>query len=469
MLDLDTRSAILRLQREQHGVRAIARILGVSRGAVRAVLRSGAAEVPALERDEQLSEHVDEIRALHLECRGNRVRVHEKLADGGIVVAYSTLTSFLRRHGIGEPEKVPVGHYHFEAGEEMQHDTSPHTVKIGGEERTVQCASLVLCYSRLIYAQLYRRWSRFEVRCFLTEALGYFGGAAERCMIDNSSVILAGGSGKDAIVAAEMAAFAKHFGFHFAAHALGDTNRSARVERPFHYIENNFYAGRTFASLADANAQLRGWVDAKNAAPKRALGDQIPKHLWAAELPHMRPLPRHIPEPYRLHERRVDVDAFVRLDTNRYSMPAKLIGARVSLRESLTKVRVFDGHRLVCEHERAEPGVRAVIRLPEHAYVRTRRQPKPPCEKETHLVGLAPELAELIGRIRRRRSGHTPRYVAQLHRLYVDYPTEALIAAVRDALAYDLTDLARIERMVLARIAGDFFRLPCDDRSPADD
>lgn len=469
MLDLDTRSAILRLRREQHGVRAIARILGVSRNAVRSVLRSGAAEVPALERDAQLDEHLDKLRALYVECRGNRVRVHEKLADDGIEVAYSTLTSFLRRHGIGEKEKVPAGHYHFEPGQEMQHDTSPHVVEVGAEKVTLHCASLVLCYSRLIYAQLYRRWTRFEVRCFLTEALDYFGGAAARCMIDNSSVILAGGSGKDAIISDEMAAFAKHFGFHFVAHALGDANRSARVERPFHYVENNFYPGRTFADLADANDQLRQWVDAKNAAPKRALGNRIPKELWTAELSAMQPLPRHIPEPYRLHERRVDVDAFVRLDTNRYSMPAKLIGARVSLRETLSQVRVFDGHRLVCEHERAEPGARAIVRLPEHAYVRRRHQPKPPSEQELQLAGLAPELAELVGRIRRRRSGHTPRYVAQLHRLYIDYPTEALLAAVRDALAYDLTDLARIERMVLERIAGDFFRLPPDDRSPADD
>ena len=42
----------------------------------------------------------------------------------------------------------------------------------------------------------------------------------------------------------EMAAFAERFGFTFAAHEKGDANRSARVERPFDYIENNFLAGR---------------------------------------------------------------------------------------------------------------------------------------------------------------------------------------------------------------------------------
>jgi len=38
----------------------------------------------------------------------------------------------------------------------------------------------------------------------------------------------------------EMAAFAERFGFHFAAHEIGDANRSGRVEKPFALIENNF-------------------------------------------------------------------------------------------------------------------------------------------------------------------------------------------------------------------------------------
>jgi hypothetical protein len=38
----------------------------------------------------------------------------------------------------------------------------------------------------------------------------------------------------------EMVAFGERFGFEFAAHEIGDANRSARVERPFRFIEGNF-------------------------------------------------------------------------------------------------------------------------------------------------------------------------------------------------------------------------------------
>ena len=47
---------------------------------------------------------------------------------------------------------------------------------------------------------------------FLTDAVRFFGGAAKDCMIDNSSVVVAGGTGKNAVMAPEMVAFATRFG-----------------------------------------------------------------------------------------------------------------------------------------------------------------------------------------------------------------------------------------------------------------
>ena len=145
MLDLDTRTAILRLRAEGHGARQIARMLQVSRGAVRKVLRSGVAEVPDLGRDEKLGEHIDRVRELHQRCDGNRVRVHEELLAEGIEVGYPTLTAFCRRHEIGHPRKKRAGRYEFGPGEEMQHDTSPHTVTIAGARR--KCSAHRWCFA----------------------------------------------------------------------------------------------------------------------------------------------------------------------------------------------------------------------------------------------------------------------------------------------------------------------------------
>jgi len=43
--------------------------------------------------------------------------------------------------------------------------------------------------------------------------------------------------------------------------------------------------------------------------------------LFAVERLHLKPLPAWIPEAYRLHQRMVEVEGYVALHTNRYSVP----------------------------------------------------------------------------------------------------------------------------------------------------
>lgn len=457
MLDLDTRTAILRLHREGHAIRKIARDVGVSRRSVKKVIESGEAVVPTLEREERLAPHLDRIRELHRACKGNLVRVHEELAREGIEVAYATLTGFCRRREMGVKPKQRAGRYPFAPGQEMQHDTSPHTVKVGGRERTLQCASLVLCYSRMRFAQCFGQWNRFHAKVFLTEALRYFGAAADQCMLDNSTVILLSGSGKNAVVSREMEAFAKRFDFTFVAHELGDANRSGHVERRFHHIENNFYPGRSFADLDDLNAQLRGWCDKTNAAHSDWL-KASPRELFAAEVGLLKPLPIYIPDVYEVHYRRVDVEGYIRLHTNRYSMDEALIDQRLAVHEHHRTIRVFDGHKLVAERDKQPYGAGRRETLPEH---RGRRKwaPGPPTTEESVLRSAGPELAALVDALRKRHGGRAVRAMSHLHRIYLDYPTEAVVAAAGRALEFGLLDLHRIEQMVLKRVAGDFFRL----------
>ncbi len=458
MLDYATRMAILRLRKEGHGTKRIARELRISRNSVKRVLASGEAVVPPMERDTALETHVDKIRALHEVCRGNWVRVHEELSAQGIEVGYSTLTSFARRAGIGSVEKRRTGRYHFEPGQEMQHDTSPHRVIVGGRERKLECASLILCYSRLMYAQCFDRWRRFEVKLFLTEAVQYLGGAASVAMLDNHSVVVIAGTGAAATIAPEMEAFGDRFGFTFIAHEKGDVNRSARVERPFDFIENNFYPGRDFADLDDLNAQFRVWCDDKNAAFRRGLGFR-PRELWAAEKPALQPLPLYIPEVYQPHDRRVNTEGYVTLNTNRYSMPEKSIGRQVVVHEHRRHVRVFDGHELIVEHDKRPVGAKARVTLPEHRY-RRRNGPLPAGPQESVLRAASPVLGAMADALRKRHGGQALRAMRQFHTLYLDYPTEVLVGAVETALEFGLLDLKRLENIVLQRTRGDFFRLP---------
>ena len=354
MLSQAQRTTILELSTQGVSKREIARMLGVSRPTVRQVLRSKAAQVPELQRPEKAEPYRQRILELFSACKGNLVRVHEELTAGGVALSYPALTAFCRRHGIGQSPIVPAGRYDFEPGEEMQHDTSPHEVQLAGKKRKVQTASAVLCYSRMLFFQCYPTFQRFDCKVFLTDALRYMGGAATRTMIDNTHVVVLRGTGREMVPVPEMAAFGERFGFHFVAHEIGHANRSARVERPFWFIETNFLAGRTFSSWEDLNQQARQWCDKVNSTYKKHLR-AVPRELFAIERMHLKPLPAWIPEVYRLHQRLVDIEGYVALHTNRYSVPVDWIGRRVEVRETRDKIEIqLDARHLVTHTRIAE-------------------------------------------------------------------------------------------------------------------
>jgi transposase len=264
MMSQAQRTAILELSAKGVSKREIARVLHLSRLSVRKVLLSNSTQVPPMHGAEKAEPYRQQILDLWISCKGNLVRVHEELTADGARLSYPALTAFCRRQGIGQASVVPAGQYHFEPGVEMQHDTSPHAVEVGGKKYQAQTASAVLCYSRLLFFQINPTFQRFDCKVFLTDALRYVGGVVERVMIDNTHVVVLRGTGREMIPVPEMEAFADRFGFRFVAHERGDANRSARVERPFAFIEGNFLAGRTFAGWDDVNQQARQWCDRVN-------------------------------------------------------------------------------------------------------------------------------------------------------------------------------------------------------------
>src|SRR5271167_3655640 len=466
MLNQSQRTTILELNKQGVSKRQIALVLGISRRVVRKVLRSNSTQVPELHHPEKAEPYRQQILELFATCKGNLVRVHEELTASGAVLSYPALTAFCRRHGIGQSPPVPVGQYHFEPGEEMQHDTSPHEVEVGGRKRKVQTASAVLCYSRMLFFQCYPTYRRFDCKVFLTDALRYMDGAAGRVMIDNTHVVVLRGSGRDMVPVPEMAAFAERFGFQFVAHAIGNANRSARVERPFWFIETNFLAGRAFSSWEDLNQRAREWCDKVNSTYKKHIR-AVPRELFAVERLHLKPLPSWIPEVYRQQQRLVDIEGYVALNGNRYSVPVEWIGRRVEVRETQDKIEIqLDARRLVTHRRIAEAEHQRVM-LAEHRPPRGQRDVRPdPHPEEQAIVTAAPELAEYVVGLKQRSRKVVTLALRQLLRFVREYPREPLVGAVEEAARYGLYDLDRLERMILRRVTKEYFLL---DRGPNDD
>lgn len=169
--------AVQTLHQQGQAVRAISRSLKLSRNTVRRILRS---EVSSA--DQSVSDSPAQACPTHIlawlvptfeRVGGNGVRLQEMLlAELDENPGYSTLTRWIREAGLRQPPKRS-GEYVFAPGQEMQHDTSPHRVMLGGKPRMTQCASLVLAYSRMLFVQYYPRFTRFEAKQFLLEALRF--------------------------------------------------------------------------------------------------------------------------------------------------------------------------------------------------------------------------------------------------------------------------------------------------------
>jgi hypothetical protein len=267
------------------------------------------------------------------------------------------------------------------------------------------------------------------------------------------------GTGREMVPVPEMAAFAERFGFQFVAHAIGNANRSAHVERSFWFIEQNFLAGRTFSGWEDLNSQARQWCDKVNSTYKKHIR-AVPRELFAVERLRLKPLPVWIPEVYRLYQRLVDVEGYVALHTNHYSVPLDWMGRRVEVRETQDKIEIqLDARRVVTHRRIAEAACQRAM-LAEHRPPRGQKAPRPdPHPEEQAIVTAAPELAGYVVGLKQHSRKIVTLALRQLLRLVREYPREPLLGAVCEAARYGLYDLDRVERMILRRVAREYFLL----------
>ncbi|MFH1532060.1 MAG: helix-turn-helix domain-containing protein [Pseudomonadota bacterium] len=463
MIDQEMRRTILALHEAGQSQRTIARALGVSRSFVQRLVGQGTADVPERSGASLLSPHLERVRAEVGLCKGNLIRVHEELVSDGIEVSYSALTRFVKKHEIGRPPTLPTGRYDFAPGVESQFDTSPHDVDFRDGARRCQCASLILGYSRMLFFQYYPRFTRFEAKVFLTEALRFIGGACARCIVDNTNLVVLHGTGANAVMVPEMKAFGDRFDFKFLAHEIGDANRSGKVERPFHYIENNFLVKRVFEDFGDLNRKALDFCDKNNRSLKKHLRTR-PVELFAVEQPLLKPLPPHIPEVYDLHHRIVDLAGYVNLHRNCYSAPWRLIGECVEAREGLETVRLYHKHREIAVHDRLEPGAGRRSTHKTHRPPRGEGTPaRRPLPQEERLRKVSGLMDDYVAALKKHCSGRGAAPLRRLDRMQREYPEGPFERAVTDALHYGLFDMARLERMVLRNIAGEYFRAPWED------
>src|SRR6185437_1554295 len=131
-----------------------------------------------------------------------------------------------------------------------------------------------------------------------------------------------------------------------------DPEAKGLVERVHDYLERSFLPGRSFGGPADFNVQLGAWIAVVNTRGRRALGC-APADRIAADKQAMLALPPVAPATGWRSSARLARDHYVRLDSNDYSVHPAVIGRRVEVVADLARVRVLCGGQVAADHERA--------------------------------------------------------------------------------------------------------------------
>src|SRR5438105_778085 len=203
------------------------------------------------------------------------------------------------------------------------------------------------------------------------------------------------------------------------------------------YVQTNFLPGRTFADFDELNAQALRWcIEVANAKPKRDLGAS-PEDAYRQELAHLRPLPAVLPPVYEVLDRVVDLYGFVSVDTNRYSVPERLVGKTVTVYKHYGEVQIHHRGAPVATHARLlnQRDARHVIA---GHHTLPQRAPREPALEQLLLRGEHEVLQRYAAALKARPHGHGVRALRRLLQIKRTYPREPFLAAVQQALKFGL-------------------------------
>jgi transposase len=401
------------------------------------------------------------LKRLYQECDGYAQRVHEKLVeDEGIRIQYSTLTRLLRELDLSRSQEPRCERVPDEPGAEMQHDTSPYWILLGGVRVKLVASLLYLRYSKRRYLRFYRSFNRFRMKCFLHEALMYWQHAAPVCIIDNTNLARLRGTGKNAVMAPEMEAFAQQYGFRFLCHEINHPNRKAGEERSFWTVETNFLPGRHFQSLEDLNQQAFEWATVRMEQRPVAKSRLIPAQAFDHERYYLVKLPEHLPAPYLVHERDTDQYGYAAFDGNYYWVPGtNREGVKVF--EYADRLKIYQRGQGVAEYVLPADGIRNHIFSPA-GMPRPARQPhnrkQPAQEEEKRLRAMSATVDGYLNFAL--HTGVQPqRFLRELFALSCRMTAAVFIETIERALHYRITDAETLRRIARLSISQQEFQV----------
>lgn len=350
------------------GKKAIARELGVSINTVRRYVRQSIAagcQVRPMAR--RLTDAWRDLaRALYEgPAAGNAVVVQRLLEERGLVVSTRTIeravTDIRRAQRVAQLATVRV---ETPPGDQLQIDFGQQRVPIGGAWVRVFLLVAVLSYSRRLFVKAFLSERQDDWREGIAAAFVHFGGVPRTLLGDNARALVSGRDRETGTVLFHPGylAFCRDWGVQPRACAPYRARTKGKTEAGVKFVKRNGLAALAFPSFGALETHLAEWMVV---ADQRVHGTtrEAPLTRFARdERSALRPLPqRTLPRREQRLRRRVAHDAFVDIDTVRYSVPPRLIRDHVEVVVEEAAVRILHGTTVVATHRRSQEPFARVI------------------------------------------------------------------------------------------------------------
>ena len=467
---------VLRQYSSGAGLRAIARGTGLDRKTVGKFIRAGttvglcpggpppteaqlAAVVTALrgpgrppqpDAGAALQPHQAQIQAW-LSERLRLTKIYRRLRAQGVTLSYSSLYRFAQTHcsfgtpvrtvRVAEPPPGEVAETDFEV---LGLWPEPAT----GKRRRVYGLLVTLCHSRYACLAVSLRQDRDAFLDGLELAWQFFDGVTKRLVVDNLKPAVTKADRYTPTLHKVFLEYAQYRGFVVDPTVPVHPTGKPKVERNVPYARDDFFRGETFRDLAEMQARALVWC--REAAGTRVHGTtrQIPRVVFeTVERPTLLPLN---PAPF---DRPTWADATIHPDHHiqfrraLYSVPSRYRG-RVAVRGDRRLVRIYQHGELIKTHPPLPPGGRSTdyTDYPAELTPYALRAPDRCIQQGT---ALGPAVGQFLTVL---LEGVFPwarlRQAQALLRLAERFGAARVNAACARALAFDLVDVRRVQRIL---------------------
>ena len=279
-------------------------------------------------------------------------QIFQRLREVGYSGGLTIVKQYVR--AIRPPQQRSFLKLAFARGECAQVDWGEYgTIAVGSTRRKLSFFVMVLCYSRQMYVEFTVSQTMEHFLACHQNAFAVLG-VPEKIMVDNlKSAVLKRLIGEAPVLNPRYVDFARHQGFKIAACNVRAGWEKGRVESGVGYVKKNFLNGLTLTDFAHVHPAAQLWL--AEIANVRIHGEthRRPVDLFAEERPQLKPANMNPYDLARVLSLRASSQFRIVLDTNRYSVPARYAGRRLTVKAYPDRLCIYHQDELIARHARS--------------------------------------------------------------------------------------------------------------------